>query len=141
MSSIEQVIYEKLNDEADGIDDHVGSSTSARIFPGNVPQGQALPAIRYNRISTTYNTHLNGVTGLAETTFQIDAYAATYDTAIALGECIRASLQDYRDLDADPQVDGTLEEGHYTTYDEPIDASDVGRWLVSQDFRVFFVPP
>ena len=134
--SIESVIYAKLNDAADGIDTHVGSGTSARIFPGNVPQGQSLPAIRFNRIATVYSEHLGGVTTLVEAVVQVDAYAATHDTAIALGECVRASLQDWRDLSLTPGIYGTYEDSHDATYEEPVDASDVGRWVVSQDFRI-----
>lgn len=134
--SIESLIYAKLNDAADGIADYVGTGAAARIFPGFVPQGQALPAIRYNRLATSYSVHLTGVTSIAEVVFQVDAYAATHDDAIALGECIRASLQNYRTLATDPEILGTYEEGHAANYDEPVDASDVGRWVVSQDFRV-----
>ncbi len=63
-----------------------------RMFPQRVPQGQAMPAIRYNHIATTSAIALAGVLGLAETTMQLDCYADTYAESIDLAEKVRVAL-------------------------------------------------
>ena len=73
-------------------DGDVAALVGTRMFPQRIPQGQAMPAIRYNHIATTSDIHLGGVMGAARTTMQIDCYAETYEGSTDLAEKVRVAL-------------------------------------------------
>lgn len=73
-------------------DADVTAIVGTRIFPLRIPQGQALPAIRYVVIASSSDHHLGGTSGSAETTIQFDCYSETYSEAIDLGNKVRTAL-------------------------------------------------
>jgi hypothetical protein len=93
MTTIEQGITARLKGHT-GLTALIGT----RVFEGGIPQGETLPCVTYNRISTPrYNTHdTSGATGLASPRFQFDAWAATYTSARAISDQIRSALNGYK---------------------------------------------
>ena len=71
---------------------------STRTFEGGIPQGETLPCVTFNRISTPrIHTHdTSGSTGLAHPRFQFDAWATTYASAKAITDQVRAALNGYK---------------------------------------------
>lgn len=66
-----------------------------RVFPMRIPQGETLPCLTYQRISTPrVLTHQSsGATGdLAHPRFQFDAWAPTQKTAKLVTDQVRAAL-------------------------------------------------
>lgn len=74
---------------------HVGSSASARIFPGRVPEGRKHPAIRFQRISTVPLHTQAGPTGKPQVRMQVDSYAKDAAEAVDTAEAIRKTLDGF----------------------------------------------
>lgn len=68
---------------------------STRVYHMRIPQGATLPCLTYQRVSTPREiTHdISGSSGaLAHPRFQFDAWAATYASAKAITDQVRAAL-------------------------------------------------
>lgn len=110
-----------------------------RIHAGKLPQGGALPAIRYATISGQSSDHLTGAAGRAKPTIQIDCYAETPLAANDLAEVVRVSLQGHRGDLGGVFSHGVSLRGFREGYEPPIDGSDVGKYRVSIDFDISHV--
>ena len=73
-------------------DADVTALIGSRMYPQRLPQGLAMPAIRYTHIATTSEIHLNGVMGEARTTMQLDCYSESYEEMVDLAEKVRVAL-------------------------------------------------
>jgi hypothetical protein len=71
---------------------------STRVYLERIPQGATLPCLTYQRISTprilTHDT--SGSAGTAHPRFQFDAWAATYSSAKAIADALRAALNGFK---------------------------------------------
>lgn len=76
----------------------VGALVSARIYPLELPERVTLPAIRYQRISTSPEAAHTGDSGLARARLQLTVHAATYASAAAVAEALRAALHGKKGL-------------------------------------------
>ena len=65
---------------------------STRIFPDAIPEGDALPAVVYQRASTTPVTTIGGVTLAEDVRFAITAWADTRATAESVADQIAAAI-------------------------------------------------
>jgi hypothetical protein len=65
---------------------------SVRIYWGQRPQGDRLPAIRLNRVTPGLDYVMDGVVSLTQATIQADCFGATYDDAHAVREAVRAAV-------------------------------------------------
>ena len=132
MASIEESIYSLLvNDGA------VTAIVGTRVRPGYLPEGGALPAISYDRISTPRVRSLSGLSGLAHPRFQITMWAATYSAVKSLAVAVKAALADktgtvaavyigHADLD---------DEGDMLTITPGVESLD--RYGVRQDYEIW----
>jgi hypothetical protein len=84
---IEEAVIQRLL-----ADTGVIALVGTRVFPGSVPQGEALPAIVFNKISGAPIYADEGEVGLDEARIQIDCWAETYSAAKGLSRAVRASL-------------------------------------------------
>lgn len=87
MSGIEEAVIQRLL-----ADVTVAGLVGTRVFPGSLPQGEALPAIIFNRISGAPIYADEGEVGLDEARIQIDCYGVSYSAAKTLSRAVRASL-------------------------------------------------
>lgn len=85
------MIEQDLIDVLDG-DSAVTEFVDDRIYPMTMPQGYALPAIVYSRVSTTPVTSLDGDTGVDSVRFEISCYAKTLLEAKQLATAVRAAI-------------------------------------------------
>lgn len=76
-------------------DTSIAALVSARAFPLRLPQKAVMPAITYLMVSDVRPQHLRGTSGRPNDRFQIDAWAATHDGAVALGALIRQRLDGF----------------------------------------------
>jgi hypothetical protein len=119
------------------ITDKVGAGADARIRPGKLMQGDALPAIRYAFPGGGSLQHLTGISGTASPTLQIDCYAETFVAAESLAEAVRLVVQAIQaETIGSTFVQGVLLTGRLSEYEEPVDASDVGKHRVILTFDV-----
>lgn len=87
MAQLEASIFTALSG-ASGVSTIVGS----RVYPLVIPQGAALPAVTYTRISGPLEMSLSGGAGLESVRVQIDAWSTTYASAKSLAAAIRAAM-------------------------------------------------
>lgn len=121
------------------ITDIVGTGDNARIRPGRLSRSDSFPAIRYAFVSGDSVAHLTGGSGIAQPLLQVDCYATTYSGANALAEQVRLALQSYRGLMGTDFVNGVTLVNRRELYEDPIDASDVGKHRVLIEFSVTHV--
>jgi hypothetical protein len=73
----------------------IAGRVSTRIHPIARPQGGALPAIVYQRLTTEREHSTDGATLLASTTLQVSAWADRYTEAFVLADYVRQALDGY----------------------------------------------
>ena len=77
----------------------VSTLVDTRIYPAKIPEPGIFPAIAWNRISTrridTYDAFDNDYEAFSFTRVQFDAWAKSYDGAVAVGEALLAALSGY----------------------------------------------
>lgn len=72
--------------------------TPEAVFANIVPQNQRAPFITFQRVTGNKIRDINGPSGLAQTTFQIDAYSDAYLESKQLADGIRLILDGYRGI-------------------------------------------
>lgn len=91
--AIEQVVYQAL--AASGVAAYVadpGSPTPLRIFPEAAPQTTLFPLVVYRIVAQEAVACLDGDSGIARTIVQVDCYALTLLTAIAMADAVRLAM-------------------------------------------------
>lgn len=68
----------------------IASLISTRMYPSLIPQTATLPAVAYQRVATRRLTAHDGATAQAWATMQITCQGATYSSAKAVSNAIRA---------------------------------------------------
>jgi hypothetical protein len=76
-------------------DSTVTGLVADRIDPNFVPQGKSMPAITYTQITGQRDTTMDGVSGLVDSRYQINAWGSTYASVEAVAEAIRGAMVDY----------------------------------------------
>lgn len=89
--TIEEAIFARLSNFT-GLTDLVGS----RIFPIHAEQGDAMPFVTYQRISTNYVSAMGADIPDVNARFQFDAIAESRSQARAVITQVRAALQRYQ---------------------------------------------
>jgi hypothetical protein len=70
----------------------VVSGGETRIYPLEVPQDVAMPAVVYQRIASAPEVTLAGDVGLDAVRIQVSCWAATYSVAKELAAAVRAAV-------------------------------------------------
>lgn len=76
-------------------DADVSALVAARVWPARLPQSAALPAVVYQRVSTTGGMSLSAPAGPTRSRVQLSAWAPTFPQARQLGEAVVAALNGY----------------------------------------------
>ena len=88
--SKEDAIYKLLTD-----DPAVGGAVSTRVYPMLLPEGEPLPAIIYQAISSVTDYSCDGPTGLRTSRYQITSWAASPETVRDLAEAVHNVFTGY----------------------------------------------
>lgn len=117
MSEIGEVIYTKLTGYA-GLAALIG----ARVYPGQLPQRPTLPAITYQRVSTTLvQTRDNaGRASLERPRYQFDCWASTRKGARQVAAELRYALATLPQT-SNPRVDVALVQNDFDDYEPDTD--------------------
>jgi hypothetical protein len=91
--SLESNLYSLLSSDV-----NITAIVSARIYPVTLPQGAALPALTYSRISTTPEYTHDGAEGIARARVQIDCWAERHATALSLAQAVLGALVGATDM-------------------------------------------
>ena len=137
MATVQQFLFETLRADSD-VYAIVDSGADARIWTAYNPQTQKLPCIVYTLITDEHGHHQTGVDTIGDSTYDIDCYAATALAAMALGDTVRRCLDRWRGTYSTLWIRLVVYQGQIQSYINPIDASDAGRHVVSQTYRVVY---
>ena len=96
-ATAEEVIYELVTSNA-----QINTQINGRMYPGILPQGDDVPAIVYNRISTERQPIMQGPAAYATARIQLDLYTESYEQTKILANRVRHLLDYY-----DGRVGGT----------------------------------
>lgn len=88
--TIEKAVYDLLK------------TVKSQTYPLVAPQGVKGSFIIYTKISASQDRLISGSIGLFESTFQIDAYAATMAEALSIAASIKAILVDHNGTASSP---------------------------------------
>ena len=128
-----------LLQSAAGVTSLLGSGDSLRVYPAMIPQGVALPALRYNRISGPFERSLAGPTTFAEATYQLDVVDDVYADAMAAADAVRIAMDGYSGVPVSGErFWNIILDNMGAPFETPPDASEQWRWIISMDFRIFF---
>lgn len=104
----------------------------ARVYPLQLPQRPALPAVTYQRISSTPTQHRDAAAAAHKRTrFQFDCWAADYDAAAAVRTALEAALGTLAQA-SEPRIDVALLQSER----DNIDAA-AGRWRATLDYFIW----
>ncbi len=82
----------------------ISSLVSSRSYPIAIPQGTALPAISFSRISTERGLHHGGPTNVSKALFQFSAWALTALEAKNIAAEIRKAFHGYSGTPASQKI-------------------------------------
>jgi len=101
-----------------------------RVVAMAVFETTILPAVTYQRISTTPKRHRGGY-GLESIRYQLDGWATSYDQGLELRKEIRAAMFQWQ-RPSGPRVDATLLQD-----DRDLREAGAGRYRASIDFMLW----
>lgn len=105
--AIHDTIYQIMANDA-GI-----TALTSAIFPIEIPQASAAPAIAYARTSSTHRYTHSGHNSLRESNFEIACFARKAKDAVALADAVVACFKDYNTA----PVNQAFIRGEVNTYD------------------------
>jgi hypothetical protein len=119
----------------------VAAIVGTRIYPDHLPQGATMPAAVYHVVSGTDEVDLAGMSGVAHSRVQIDAYADTRTSANLLALTIRDALATThsRGLWGTVATLGTTPQGgeRYDTQSVG-DGSDERQFITMRDYLISY---
>ena len=120
------------------------ASVGTRIYRLKRPQGTALPAITYRKLSEQNVGYQSGVSTLSRARIGIDCWAALPDAAETVRNAVRDVCQNYSgtvsDAGEDVEIVHSWIEDDFEDFEEPADASDTGVYKASIDWLVWWRP-
>lgn len=111
----------------------LGGMKAGRVYPGVLKQNPVLPAIAFQRISTSRDRTADGPTGLVFARVQYDCWAPEFDQARAAAAAVRDALDGYAG-----QIDGVDVQLVEIDDDRDDYFPDVKLFRVSVDAGVWF---
>ncbi|HRJ40833.1 MAG TPA: DUF3168 domain-containing protein [Caldilineaceae bacterium] len=131
--SIEAALWAELTGDAG-----VSALISTRLYPEHLPQSPTYPAATYRRISTlpVYCRANNG--RFQQVRIQIDCYAETYASALALADAITAAMEGWTQASG-PRVDRAYVANRQDNFADLLgEDGEIGLYQESVDFFVWF---
>lgn len=118
-------------------DPAIAAIISTRMYPVQLPQNPALPAIRYFRVSGNRPQSTTGPLGQTNPRVQIDCYALKFQDANDLAELVRKRLDGYRGPAGD---DGDFIQGAFFQTERDLweEQPLPGMYAVSRDYMIWF---
>lgn len=122
----------------------IATRVATRVYPLRLPQKATMPAIVLTRIDEIGEAHLRGPNALARARIQLDAWASTFDAAVALGDLCAQRLDGFQgtwsDAGSPPseiRVQAILQDDARDLFEEEILG---GLCRQSTDYLVLYAP-
>ncbi len=134
--SIEQALTAIITNDASMI-----ALIGVKFYPQEAPQGTAYPFCTYNRISGVHERHMVGESGLEHPRFQIDIFAATTSSMVAIRNTLRLLLDMYTGTvtvgSASKVIQRIFLEDDFSDFLAPQNASETGIRHGILDFTIW----
>lgn len=116
MSDIGEALFSRLDNDAD-----VSGVVSSRIYPSQLPQGPAYPAVTYTLVTMVEQPHGGGTDpNIVIDLYQVDCWAESYSAMIDLADKVKASLSRWRGTEATVEIVSSFHVGRRDLFeDEP----------------------
>lgn len=111
---------------------------STRVYPQMLPQNATLPAITWHCYGVESEYQLDGATGWAIASYQIDIWANTLASATAIGEAVRNALQGYSGKIGNDTVHVVLLQNQILLYEAPARSDDQPIHHCAQQYRIIY---
>jgi hypothetical protein len=91
--SVESIVYTALAASGVGLYvEDVGSPTPYRIYPEVAPQSTLFPLVIYRVVAQDPQRSVGGDSGIARTVVQVDCYALSLLTAVAMADAVKLAM-------------------------------------------------
>ena len=112
---------------------------STRIYPGQAPEASTQPYIVQHQISQRRYPNLTGPSGMVRMRLQLDVFAETRDSAMAVFAVLRDKLDGWRQtaMGSEYVLSINLDDLR-TDLSGPTDAADPGTHRISTDWTVLY---
>lgn len=117
----------------------VTDEISTRFWPNRLPKNPTFPCAIYNEISRTPEHHLSGAAALTKVRIQVDIFAegaSGREDAEDAANGFRDAADGYVGAAGSEYIQTCHLDSQRDDHDEPIDASDVPLYRISQDWIV-----
>ncbi len=140
--TLEQAILTALRSDAS-----LAALVGTRVHHVVLPQGSALPAVVFQRVSTVPQHAMGADAALTMARIQVTSLANADLTqgavigVLDVASAVKAALRDRRGLlggASGVSVDRVFYEGDRVTYDDDPDGTYPGVWQVDQDYLVWY---
>lgn len=118
----------------------ISGIVGARIYVARAPQHAVLPYLIVTQMGSDEHKSLDGTGELRSVEFDIDCKADRSIESQALGDAVRAFIQDYSGVAGNETIEAVLLNNERTEYEEPTDGSDVGVYNTLLDLTVQYNP-
>lgn len=118
----------------------ISTLISTRMHPLRLPDTPTFPCVTYSQIDAPIvSTHdQTSANALTHARYQIDAFAATYAGAVALGKAIFDALEGFAGV-VTKGADTFNFQACLRVDKRASNDSETGLWWISQDFTLWFV--
>lgn len=108
-----------------------------RIFPARADTNTALPYIVFQRVSSPSVQHMTAASSIVGETWQMDVWAATSSSRLAVSEALRESLDGLRNIISSSNVRVVLIENQSDSYQFPDTGEDDGFYRATFDVKIW----
>ena len=119
-------------------DSGVSALVSTRIYPDRLPQNVTYPAIVFEHNGERSDEHMGGLSGLADSYFDVFCWAKSRLATVDLADAVRLALSRYNGTAGGVVVRQIHPGEGRTDHDEPSDDSDVPTYWQEREFHAFY---
>jgi hypothetical protein len=130
---IEEAVYGRLAADA-----AVLALCGGRVYPGQAPQGSALPVVVYGQADQVRLQTLAGVVNLNRYSMRLDVWAEDYAGAKALYHAVRDSLVGFSGTLGSVDVRGVFEESGDDDSEAPVHAEETGLYRAGLGLAIHY---
>lgn len=109
---IEQALESQLKNDVD-----VAAIVSTRVFPVILPATPTFPAVTYTLLTGDRTHSMDGPSGLASPSFQVDSWASTYSSVKDLASKVRIALDGLKGTVSSVEILGVFIQSEKDLYD------------------------
>ena len=113
-------------------------AVSTRIYRYQRARGSALPAVTFQRFTTTPSNHATGTTVTTNARIQVDSWAADMDTARTVSDAVATALNGWSSTGTTPSITMVHLISDLDLSAPPEQGDDVLMYRITQDYDIWY---